>query len=126
MGITEPSGDAFDVSLSDVQEPPAVRMNNELGGLLTWKLAGEDAIRDSGLPYSIVRPVALTEGPAGAPLEIGQGDTMKGTISRQETLELSLALALTNVGPSLHIRRDQSGIVIWIAPEGRDRAPSGC
>lgn len=64
------------------QEPPAVRMNAELGGLLTWKLAGEDEIRNSGLPYTIVRPVALTEEPAGADLEIAQGDEIRGKISR--------------------------------------------
>ena len=57
-------------------------MNDELGGLLTWKLAGEDVIRGSGLPYAIVRPTALTEEPAGAELEIGQGDNLKGKISR--------------------------------------------
>ena len=65
-----------------VQEPPAVRMNDELGGLLTWKLAGEDVIRGSGIPYAIVRPTALTEEPAGADLEIAQGDNLKGKISR--------------------------------------------
>lgn len=59
-----------------------MRMNDELGGLLTWKLAGEDAIRASGLPYTIVRPVALTEEPAGAELEVAQGDNIRGKISR--------------------------------------------
>ena len=47
-------------SRMDIQEPPAVRMNDELGGLLSWKLAGEDAIRASGVPFAIVRPCALT------------------------------------------------------------------
>lgn len=67
----------------NMKEPPAVRMNEELGGLLTWKLAGEDLIRQSGLAYAIVRPAALTEEPAGADLEIAQGDNIKGKISRQ-------------------------------------------
>lgn len=57
-------------------------MNAELGGLLTWKLAGEDVIRHSGLAFTIVRPVALTEEPAGADLEVQQGDNVKGKISR--------------------------------------------
>ena len=57
-------------------------MNAELGGLLTWKLAGEDVIRHSGLAFAIVRPVALTEEPAGADLEVQQGDNVKGKISR--------------------------------------------
>jgi hypothetical protein len=59
------------------QEPPAVKLNDALGGLLTYKLAGEDVIRSSGLPFAIVRPCALTEEPAGAPLEIDQGDVIK-------------------------------------------------
>lgn len=58
-------------------EPPAVKLNDELGGILTYKLRGEDEIRRSGVPFVIVRPCALTEEPAGAPLEIDQGDVIK-------------------------------------------------
>ena len=67
-GVTDRPG--IDVE----SEPPAVRMNEELGGLLTYKLAGEDALRCSGLPYCVVRPCALTEEPAGAPLQLDQGE----------------------------------------------------
>jgi hypothetical protein len=59
------------------QEPPAVKLNDALGGLLTWKLAGEDAVRGSGVPAVVVRPCALTEEPRGMPLQIDQGDTIK-------------------------------------------------
>ena len=38
---------------------------------------GEDEVRDSGVPYAVVRPCALTEEPAGADLVISQGDTIK-------------------------------------------------
>ncbi|KAF8060080.1 NAGS2 [Scenedesmus sp. PABB004] len=55
-------------------------------------LAGEDALRGSGLPYAVVRPCALTEEPAGAPLEVDQGDTIKGKISREEVAALCIAL----------------------------------
>ncbi len=40
-------------------------------------LQGEDEVRQSGVPYAIVRPCALTEEPAGADLVISQGDTIK-------------------------------------------------
>jgi len=53
-----------------------VAMNDALGGLLTAKLEGENAIRESGVPFAVVRSCALTEEPAGAPLEIEQGDNM--------------------------------------------------
>lgn len=38
---------------------------------------GEDEVRQSGVPYAVVRPCALTEEPAGAELVISQGDTIK-------------------------------------------------
>jgi uncharacterized protein YbjT (DUF2867 family) len=39
-------------------------------------LQGEDVIRSSGVPYTIIRPCALTEEPAGAELQFGQGDNI--------------------------------------------------
>lgn len=43
----------------------------------SWSfLQGEDLIRDSGIPYTIVRPCALTEEPAGADLIFDQGDNI--------------------------------------------------
>lgn len=75
-----------------------MRMNDQLGGLLTWKLAGEDAIRSSGVPYAIVRPVALTEEPAGAPLEIAQGDDIKGKISRSASVYIRHRVSASHSG----------------------------
>lgn len=47
-------------------------------GIMCWMLLqGEDEVRQSGVPYAIVRPCALTEEPAGADLVISQGDTIK-------------------------------------------------
>jgi hypothetical protein len=54
-----------------------VKLNDALGGLLTWKLAGEDVVRGAGVPAAVVRPTALTEEPLGAPLEVDQGDVIK-------------------------------------------------
>lgn len=68
-GVTRPNRPGINVDM----EPPAVKLNDALGGLLTYKLAGEDVVRGSGVPYAIVRPCALTEEPAGAPLELDQG-----------------------------------------------------
>jgi hypothetical protein len=72
-GVTRPDRPGIDVAA----EPPAVRMNDALGGLLTWKLAGEDLVRGAGVPHAVVRPCALTEEPAGMPVELSQGDTIK-------------------------------------------------
>jgi len=70
-----------------LQEPPVVRMNDMLGGILTWKKEAEDLIRRSGFCYTIVRPCALTDGAgviaASAPerLEMGQGDEFRGKVN---------------------------------------------
>mmetsp|Transcript_4485 Transcript_4485/g.12229 ORF Transcript_4485/g.12229 Transcript_4485/m.12229 type:complete len:618 (-) Transcript_4485:2455-4308(-) len=67
-------------------QPPAVRMNDMLGRILEWKLAGEDVIRASALPHFIVRPCALTEEPPKgySAMRVDQGDKMTGKISRDD------------------------------------------
>ncbi|CAM0946061.1 unnamed protein product [Alopecurus aequalis] len=86
-GVTRPERPGLDLS----KQPPAVRMNKELGSILTYKLKGEDLIRESGVPYTIVRPCALTEEPAGADLIFEQGDNITGKISREEVALICVA-----------------------------------
>jgi len=87
-GVTRPNRPGINVD----EEPPAVKMNAMLGGLLDYKLAAEDAVRDSGLPFAIVRPVALTEEPRGMPVSLDQGDTVRGKVSREDVADLVVAL----------------------------------
>ncbi|XP_028054376.1 uncharacterized protein LOC114258603 [Camellia sinensis] len=86
-GVTRPDRPGLDLS----KQPPAVRLNEELGFILTFKLKGEDLIRESGIPYTIVRPCALTEEPAGADLIFDQGDNITGKISREEIAQICVA-----------------------------------
>lgn len=86
-GVTRPLRPGLDLS----KQPPAVRLNKELGSILTFKLKGEDLIRESGIPYTIVRPCALTEEPAGADLIFDQGDNITGKISREEVALICVA-----------------------------------
>jgi uncharacterized protein YbjT (DUF2867 family) len=72
------------------EEPPAVRLNDQLGGILTWKLKGEDSLRDSQIPYTIIRPCALTEDRGGKELIVDQGDNIRGKISRDDVAEICL------------------------------------
>lgn len=87
-GVTRPNRPGINVD----EEPPAVKLNDALGGLLTFKLAGEDALRASGVPFAIVRPVALTEEDAGAELQLDQGDLVRGKISRDDVSQLCVTL----------------------------------
>lgn len=86
-GVTRPDRPGLDLS----KQPPAVRLNKELDFILTYKLKGEDLIRESGLPYTIIRPCALTEEPAGADLIFDQGDNITGKISREEVARICVA-----------------------------------
>ncbi|NEQ23470.1 MAG: NAD(P)H-binding protein, partial [Microcoleus sp. SIO2G3] len=86
-GVTRPNRP--DLNLEE--EPPAVRMNDQLGGILTWKLRGEDVVRSSGLPYTIIRPCALTEESGGQTLRFDQGDNLKGKVSREDIAALCVA-----------------------------------
>ena len=95
-GVTRPSRPGIDVT----QEPPAVRMNAMLGNLLDYKLAAEDALRGSGVPFAILRPVALTEEPPGMPLEVDQGDVVKGKVSRDDVAQLCVAMLTGAAGRS--------------------------
>ncbi len=85
-GVTRPGRPGINLE----EEPPAVRMNEQLGGILTWKLRGEDSVRESGIPYTIIRPCALTEEPGGKQLIFQQGDNIRGKVSREDIAELCI------------------------------------
>jgi uncharacterized protein YbjT (DUF2867 family) len=95
-GVTRPGRPGINLD----EEPPAVRLNDQLGGILTWKLKGEDSLRESGIPYVIIRPCALTEEAGGKELIFEQGDNVRGKISREDVAELcvrSLQQKVSNV-----------------------------
>ena len=83
-GVTRPGRPGLNLA----EEPPAVRMNDMLGGILTWKLRGEETVRASNLVYTIVRPCALAEQAGGKTLDFAQGDNIKGQVSREDIAEL--------------------------------------
>jgi uncharacterized protein YbjT (DUF2867 family) len=83
-GVTRPGRPGINLD----EEPPAVRLNDQLGGILTWKLKGEDSLRESGIPYTIIRPCALTEEAGGKELIFEQGDNIRGKISREDVAEI--------------------------------------
>ncbi|KAL6205098.1 hypothetical protein ACLB2K_022362 [Fragaria x ananassa] len=83
------------VGVTKFNELPWSIMN--LFGVLKYKKMGEDILRNSGLPFTIIRPGRLTDGPytsydlntllkatAGQrrAVLIGQGDTLVGEVSR--------------------------------------------
>ena len=87
-GVTRPGRPGINLE----EQPPAVRLNDQLGGILTWKLRGEEVVRESGLSYTIIRPCALTEKPGDKLLVFDQGDNMKGQVSRERIAQLCVQL----------------------------------
>jgi uncharacterized protein YbjT (DUF2867 family) len=70
------------VSSQNVSDPDRYGML-PMRPLLRWKLRGEDALRSSGLVYTIVRPGQLLDGDGGSEaLAFAQGDTLKGAMTR--------------------------------------------
>jgi len=50
-------------------------LNKLFGNVMIWKAKGEQALRDSGVPYTIVRPGGLVNEPAGqGRIQLVQGD----------------------------------------------------
>lgn len=77
---------------------PAHPFNRATRGALEWRYAGEEYLRDSGIPYTIVRPAGLVDRPAGEQaVLLDQGDRwqqyLRDTISRAD-LALVLVEAL--------------------------------
>jgi uncharacterized protein YbjT (DUF2867 family) len=85
-GVTRPGRPDLDLA----NQPPAVRMNEQLGGILTWKLRGEEVVRNSGLTHTIIRPCALTEKPGDKILYLEQGDNLTGQVSRDAIAQLAI------------------------------------
>lgn len=65
---------------------PDHMLNRILDNVLIWKKRGEDALRASGVPYTIVRPGGLRDGPAGeGGLNVMQGDPkVMGQVARAD------------------------------------------
>jgi uncharacterized protein YbjT (DUF2867 family) len=106
-GVTRPGRPNLNLE----EEPPAVRMNDQLGSILTWKLKGEDVIRSSGLTYTIIRPCALTEEPGNQNLVFEQGDNIRGKVSREDIADLCLE-ALENpnaVNLTFEVKASENG-----------------
>jgi uncharacterized protein YbjT (DUF2867 family) len=76
---------------------PAVPLNKMFGMVLLWKGKGEDALRASGVPYTIVRPGGLQVcAPGKVGLMIAPGNEAPQGIICRADVALVMADALTN------------------------------
>ena len=67
-------------------------LNKAFDNILIWKYKGEEALRASGVPYTIIRPGGLVNTPGGEfSIIFAQGDTTTGQISRQDVAQICIA-----------------------------------
>jgi uncharacterized protein YbjT (DUF2867 family) len=64
-----------------------------IAGIIRARAAGEQALRDSGTPYTIIRPGWLTDLPATG-VQLEQGDTGDGKVSRDVVAAATVAAFL--------------------------------
>eukprot|EP00471_Norrisiella_sphaerica_P007125 CAMPEP_0184491850 /NCGR_PEP_ID=MMETSP0113_2-20130426/21511_1 /TAXON_ID=91329 /ORGANISM="Norrisiella sphaerica, Strain BC52" /LENGTH=612 /DNA_ID=CAMNT_0026876391 /DNA_START=454 /DNA_END=2292 /DNA_ORIENTATION=- len=106
---------------------PIVKLNPN--GILNWKYKGEYAVRDSGFPYSIVRPCGLTTQNETDTfnLELQQGDFISGAISRNEVASLVNAALSSHLstGKTFEARRAEAKVVKTNDPLGKTALLNG-
>ncbi|MFW2403541.1 MAG: SDR family oxidoreductase [Gammaproteobacteria bacterium] len=67
-------------------------LNKMFNNVLIWKFKGEEALRASGVPYTIVRPGGLTNAEGGeVEIVFQQGDTEAGAIPRADVARVCVA-----------------------------------
>lgn len=71
-------------------------LNQMFDNILMWKFKGEEALRNSGVPFTIVRPGSLTEEPGGkVAIKVFPEDGGEGSIPRADVARVCVA-ALAN------------------------------
>ena len=92
-------------------EIPIVQLNP--GGILNHKYDGELAVRNCGLPYTVIRPTGMSDdADQAAPslLEMSQGDKITGKISRADVAQVVDATLrfFPAEGKTVEIRRSEA------------------
>ncbi len=99
-------------------------LNRMFDNVLIWKGKGEDAVRASGVPYTIVRPGGLTSKPGGqSGVRLEQGDKGTGFIPRGDVARVCVAALKTPAARNrtfeLYSAPGSSPDVDWDAAFGR-------
>ena len=91
---------------------PDSPLNERFGNVLVWKGHAEDYLRESGLPYTIVRGPGLRDNPGGEkPIVLEQGGSGRRLLEREDLATVTVA-ALNNeaaIGKTFVARNADSG-----------------
>ncbi|MFE9039519.1 SDR family oxidoreductase [Streptomyces sp. NPDC012421] len=99
---------------------------NAYGRLLDWRLRGEEAVRESALPYTVIRPSWLTDDTtAGSRVRLEQDDRGSGWVSRSAVAEACVRALRTPeaAGRTFEIYNEPGAAPVDWAPLFRRLAP---
>ena len=72
---------------------PDAPLNERFGNVLIWKGQAEDYLRESGLPYTIVRGPGLRDNPGGQkPIVLEQGGSDRRLLEREDLATVTVAV----------------------------------
>lgn len=88
----------------------------EVANVIHWRGRAEEALRGSGLPYTIIRPAWLTNGPVGG-VRLEQGDSGEGRVSRTAVGEVCVRALLHPEarGKTFEVYSEGQGVEDWAA-----------
>jgi uncharacterized protein YbjT (DUF2867 family) len=101
------------VSSTGVDAPPAPGTDETWAAYLRAKKAAEDAIRDTGLAWTILRPGRLTDDPATGRVLLAPPPVERGAVTRADTAAVLAALLDTpgTAGLTLELREGDVAVL---------------
>jgi uncharacterized protein YbjT (DUF2867 family) len=101
------------VSSSGVDEPPASGTDEVWAAYLRAKKAAEEAIRDSDLDWTILRPGRLTDDPGTGKVRLAPPPVEPGAVTRDDTAAVLAALleAPGSAGHVLELREGEDDLL---------------
>ncbi len=100
------------VSSTGVDDPPRPGTDEVWAAYLTAKKAAEEAIRESGLDWTILRPGSLTDEPGTGRVLLAPPPVGRGDVTRDDTAAVLVALLDTpaTAGRILELRAGDAGV----------------
>jgi uncharacterized protein YbjT (DUF2867 family) len=101
------------ISSTGVDDPPRAGTDEVWAAYLTAKKAAEEALRDSGLEWTILRPGQLTDEPATGRVLLAPPPVDRGEVTRDDTAAVLVALLDTpgTAGRVLELRAGDTGVL---------------
>ena len=108
------------VSSTGVDDPPRPGTDEVWAAYLTAKKAAEEAIQESGLDWTILRPGQLTDEPGTGRVLLAPPPVERAEVTRDDTAAVLVALldAPTTAGRILELRAGDTGITDAVSGNG--------